>query len=159
MRLRAAARGFLPNAEEVPAILRQLSAIGELVRLVGASGVRGVEEIVRLKDLDVIKETHYTITGGFDNLASGYQSSIAGGRQNEATGQESSISGGFNNIATATYSTVSGGSNGEANGVYSTVSGGNFNVTSAYFATVSGGQSRTASGQSDWVAGTLWEDD
>jgi len=59
---RAAARGFLPGVNEVPAILRQLSVVSEIVRLVGASGVRGLENMVRLKDLEVIKEDHYTIT-------------------------------------------------------------------------------------------------
>ncbi len=84
-----------------------------------------------------------SISGGFHNTASGFRSSVSGGISNEASGDDSSVSGGTVNTASADSSSVSGGNNNTASGLYSTVSG---------------GEARTATGTSDWVAGSLFED-
>ncbi|MEM7244762.1 MAG: hypothetical protein AAF533_05430 [Acidobacteriota bacterium] len=84
-----------------------------------------------------------TILGGFGNLATGDRSSIAGGAGNDAIGETSAIAGGFGNTA---------------EGASSTVGGGLINNALGEGSSVSGGESRTAPDESDWVAGTILED-
>lgn len=92
-----------------------------------------------------------TVVGGIENEALGVRSLAVGGRNNEARGWASTTVGGRRNVAhdAAGFgfwsdNTVVGGVENEALGVGSTVGGGHL---------------RTANGQFDWVAGSLFEDD
>lgn len=98
------------------------------------------------------------VLGGWDNLASGPASKVSGGVHNSATAQGATVSGGNYNVASGFNSSVSGGTENTAAGPQSTVSGGKLNTALGQYSTVSGGQERTAEDESDWVAGSLFED-
>jgi len=88
-----------------------------------------------------------TYSGGLDNEANGYFSSIGGGLNNKATGRSSTIAGGENNDATGTLgSTISGGFDNVASARGSVVGGGNLNTASGEVSVVIGGSFNTASG-------------
>lgn len=70
---------------------------------------------------------------------------LVAGRDNSLYGEYSSIPGGMNNTT-------------NQNALGGTVSGGTFNESRAAGATVSGGTNRSANGNDDWVAGSLFED-
>ncbi len=103
-----------------------------------------------------------SVSGGTDNTSSGDKSSVSGGWSNLASGEKSSVSGGKNNKATGESSSVSGGLNSTASGAYGSVSGGKFNFASGLASSVSGGYlmitGHNASGDYDWRAGSLFED-
>ena len=88
-----------------------------------------------------------TVTGGFNNTASGASSSVSGGYNNVASGNLSSVRGGGGNLAVGSVSTVTGGQQNIASGTASSVSGGGQNTASGDSSSVSGGQSNTAGGQ------------
>ena len=106
-----------------------------------------------------------SVSGGESNTASGGTSSVSGGMNNTASGgQASSVSGGLSNTASGNFSSVSGGGSdffmvggNVASGDLSSVSGGLGNTASGEEASVSGGNNRSATGQFDWAAGTLFE--
>jgi hypothetical protein len=117
-----------------------------------------------------------SVTGGVANTASGFGASISGGAQNTASGDASSISGGLFNTALGSTSSISGGTENvttnEAVGAWAaggfrntafnvaaSVSGGLDNEANGVFSTVSGGRKRTAAGESDWVAGSLFQNE
>jgi hypothetical protein len=96
-----------------------------------------------------------TVSGGFQNVASGNFSSVAGGRCNTASGVYSVVGGGACNSACA-YSTVVGGINNRAcNNVwgYSTVVGGVNNVASGSGTFIGGGDGNVASNDSAMIVG------
>jgi len=112
------------------------------------------------------------ISGGSDNVASGYWSAVGGGYNNTAGGVESTIAGGAanecdgygaailggvaNNIGmNANYSAVGGGFGNsiQTNAALSTIGGGVNNTAGGLYATISGGQNNTAGGQYATVAG------
>lgn len=116
--------------------------------------------------------TFATVAGGGSNLASGVGASVSGGQQHVASGITASVAGGFANSANGFASTVSGGGCNDAGGggvscslpggctggCLATVSGGLRNKSSGHSSTVGGGVLRSATGDQDWVAGTLFED-
>jgi hypothetical protein len=69
-----------------------------------------------------------TISGGFDNTASGFASTIAGGQANTANGNYNFIGGGASSTANSgfasSYSAIVGGQSNTANGFYNFVGGG-----------------------------------
>jgi len=87
-----------------------------------------------------------TVGGGYENQATGERSTIAGGRGNNATAYSATIGGGQGNDATATRATIAGGDNNTAGGTYSAVGGGQDNTASAAHAAIGGGQTNIASG-------------
>ena len=93
-----------------------------------------------------------SVIGGLDNAASGVDSSVSGGVGNVASGVRSSVSSGWQGVASGSYATVIGGSENVASGNFSTVSGGN-NEASGSSSTVSGGQRNLASGTGSSVSG------
>lgn len=113
-----------------------------------------------------------SVAGGGDNLASGSGATISGGQQHVASGITSSITGGLANAASEIGATVGGGACNDAGGIgglpcpsfgcitgcFSTVAGGFRNETTGLRSTVGGGVLRSATGDHDWVAGTLFED-
>ena len=99
------------------------------------------------------------VSGGQRNTASGDRSTVGGGLSNTVSGNDAVVNGGFINTASGFAAAVSGGSSNMARGAVSSVSGGQGNTASDDFAVVSGGRNRTAAGRSDWVAGSLFEDE
>jgi len=99
-----------------------------------------------------------SVSGGYDNSASGWYSSVSGGGSNEATNSYSSVSGGYINTASGHHSSVSGGGLNSATNSYSSVSGGSSNTASGSSSNVSGGYQRTVSGTWDWRAGAYFQD-
>ena len=116
-----------------------------------------------------------SVSGGFSNVASGYRSSVSGGELNSAANDFATVTGGYSNTASGRHGSVSGGQFNQVTNDFGTVTGGGygntvsgrhgsvtggiFNIASGDQSTVSGGNSRQASGQYDWVAGTLFEND
>lgn len=86
------------------------------------------------------------ILGGYNNTASGNESSVSGGWSNTASGERSSVLGGYNNTASGFASSVSGGSDNSAIESDSSISGGHQNTASGYVSSVFGGFKNTASG-------------
>jgi hypothetical protein len=111
-----------------------------------------------------------TVSGGLQNEASGEGASVSGGLASDASGFLASVSGGAFNQASGSCASVSGGQSNEAaggggvgsfcagEGGVSSVSGGAHNLASGDFSSVSGGENRTASGEFDWAAGSLFEE-
>jgi hypothetical protein len=110
-------------------------------------------------DFNEIGGDFAVVSGGQRNTASGDWSVVSGGLSNTAHGSDAVINGGFINTASGFATAVSGGSFNTARGAVSSVSGGQGNTASDNFAVVSGGRNRTAAGESDWVAGSLVEDE
>jgi hypothetical protein len=115
-----------------------------------------------------------SVTGGYSNLASGSRSNVSGGYLNLASGTRSSVSGGINNLASGVYSSVGGGNKNTASGTYATVTGGSYNIATGndasvtggrenvargHSSSISGGYTRETSGNYDWTAGSLFEDE
>ena len=107
-------------------------------------------------------EHQYTSSGGLvagrENNIRGVASSVTGGSRNTAGGNFSSISGGSLNHTSGAHASVGGGTSNIAFGSFSSISGGRANGANGSFSSVSGGSYGLADGQSDWVAGSLWED-
>jgi hypothetical protein len=110
-------------------------------------------------DFNEIGGDFAVVSGGQRNTASGDRSAVSGGLSNTARGSDAVVNGGFINTASGFAAAVSGGSFNTARGAVSSVSGGQGNEASDNFAVVSGGRNRTAAGESDWVAGSLVEDE
>ena len=106
-------------------------------------------------------DTCSSVSGGAGNTASGNWASVSGGSWNRARGPYSAVGGGYDNTADGEYaSAVSGGASNTASGEFSSsVSGGTDNTASGRLASVSGGSERSATGENDWRAGGLFEDD
>lgn len=94
-----------------------------------------------------------SVSGGWNNVASGSDSSVSGGEHNMASGLQSSVSGGWENVASGSDSSASGGQDNMASGDKSSVSGGWKNVASGYCSSVSGGRYNMASGESSFASG------
>src|SRR4029453_17046537 len=95
---------------------------------------------------------------GFANPIRGTSASVSGGFVNSASGAYASVSGGRINFATGAYASVSGGLQNAASGNTASVSGGLSNHATGNNASVSGGENRDAAGESDWRAGSLFEE-
>ncbi len=94
-----------------------------------------------------------TVSGGNNNIASGFCASVSGGYTNTASGGVASVGGGTGNTASEGAASVSGGSDNTASGTNSSISGGNHNTASNWYASVSGGADNTASEQWASVSG------
>jgi hypothetical protein len=86
--------------------------------------------------------SHNLVVGSFHSYSS--SGGFVAGRGNKVTGPDASVCGGINN---------------EALGSSSSVSGGRSNVAGGFAASVSGGDRRTAPGDMNWAAGSLFEPD
>jgi len=120
-------------------------AMGQYAIVVGGGGNRATG-------------TSSAVLGGWNNWATNRAAHVSGGVHNRAEGQASTVSGGTANSALADRSTVGGGHQNTTNAEFSTINGGYLNTASGRYSTVGGGQERSVSGESDWVAGSLWED-
>jgi len=65
-----------------------------------------------------------SVTGGINNIASGYGASVSGGLASTASGNYASVSGGRSNTASGAAASVSGGNLNSASGSRASVSGG-----------------------------------
>jgi hypothetical protein len=92
--------------------------------------------------------SRYTfIGGGFQNIASGYNTTIGGGLCNTASSYYSVIAGGSCATASGNYSFVGAGRRNITSGTYSAVTGGSNNTASGYYSAILAGAGNTASGQ------------
>ena len=102
---------------------------------------------------EVDDKPYCTVSGGYNNEASGEYATVGGGYANTASGNHATVGGGYGNSATAFRSTVAGGYDNEASEFYATVGGGWSNTASYNTCTVGGGSNNTASGYHAVVAG------
>lgn len=93
------------------------------------------------------------VLGGFENSASGVESTVGGGEVNTASGGAASVAGGQFNVAQGSGSAVLGGNGNLASGSFASVLGGFENSATTFEASVVGGDSNTASGSSASVLG------
>lgn len=99
------------------------------------------------------------ICGGEHNVAVGFGASVAGGFGNLAFGDFSAVAGGQNNIAASSSSTIAGGSSNTVDGDVGSIAGGRSNTASGDYSAIGGGENRIVLGESDWKAGSLFQDD
>jgi hypothetical protein len=132
---------------------------------IGYNALRGIGSIdarTGTHNLILGDQNNYTgfgglVAGEFNAITNEY-ASVSGGFNNTASGRRASVSGGSFNEAMNTGSSVSGGSFGIATGVSSSISGGFLNQAMGDASTVSGGELRVAVAENDWVAGGLFQD-
>ncbi len=93
------------------------------------------------------------IGGGYYNIASGSRATIGGGQLNNATDSWTTVGGGYHNTSNARYATVGGGLENNANNQYATVAGGTNNTANSDRATVGGGGNNAASSSYATVPG------
>ncbi len=96
-----------------------------------------------------------TVSGGFNNTASGSNAAVGGGWNNIAGGLSAVISGGLDNRADGYYSTIGGGN---LNRVptdkhYATIAGGYADTANAYAASIGGGYANVAGDTAATIAG------
>jgi hypothetical protein len=90
--------------------------------------------------INTISAPGASVTGGFENSASGTYASVSGGAGNLASGYDASIGAGFQGLASANYSSISGGTLNKATGTSAWLGGG-FNNTAAFlYSSVLGGK-------------------
>lgn len=137
------------------------------------SSATGVSSLAAGTDSTQVTGYKAAAVGGLANQASGNGSVVVGGEFNEAAANLSTVTGGHTNRSASFLSSVVGGScnvaggtagptcatQGCGGGCFATVTGGLMNSATGTNSTVGGGESRAASGASDWVAGSLFEDD
>lgn len=102
---------------------------------------------------NVANANYSSILGGNENTTSGIYSVISGGRSNTASGDYSSVSAGRANIASGECSSVSGGGGGIDN-----IWGSRGNEAAGDYSTIGGGTLDSVTGDYDWRAGSLFED-
>jgi trimeric autotransporter adhesin len=93
------------------------------------------------------------VLGGFENTASGLESTISGGEVNFVSGGSASIAGGQFNNASGGGASVAGGNGNIASGSFASILGGFENTATTFEASVSGGDSNTASARAASVLG------
>ncbi len=135
-------------------------ASGESSAVTGGTGgiARGVSSSIAGGNRGIATGNFSSVMGGQNNIAFGDGSIVVGGASNTAIGGSSSVTGGAGNSASGALSSVTGGAANTASGNQSSVSGGGRNFALGVNSSVSGGFNRTAENLSDWVAGTLIED-
>jgi len=140
-------------------------ATGEVTAVVGGSSSEASGDLSTVAGgvANVADGTGATVAGGESNVATAGETSwaptVVGGSMNTASEEANTVVGGDGNVATGFASTVTGGLRNSSRGNESTVSGGFMNVAEGRYSTVGGGAHRTASGESDWVAGSLFEEE
>jgi hypothetical protein len=86
-----------------------------------------------------VTRTDATVSGGYQNTASGIHSSVGGGQLNTASGVDSRVGGGRSNSASGLNATVGGGVSNTTVGPNGTVVGGSSNAASGDYAVAGGG--------------------
>lgn len=104
---------------------------------------------------DTYERKYCTISGGFNNTASGSNAAVGGGWNNIVGGLSAVISGGLDNRADGYYSTIGGGN---LNRVptdkhYATIAGGYADTANAYAASIGGGYQNAARDTAATIAG------
>jgi hypothetical protein len=85
--------------------------------------------------------SYVTISGGFQNTASGSYATVGGGRLNAAKGGNDAVGGGRFNTADGGHSTVGGGEANAASRSYATVAGGLHDTSAAFYSFTTGNHS------------------
>jgi hypothetical protein len=85
-----------------------------------------------------------TVSGGYNNAASGIAAAVSGGVVNTSSGDYAAVSGGEHGTASGFVSSVTGGAYNVASGPDTAVSGGFVNIAGVYFGSVSGGAGNVA---------------
>src|SRR4051794_15047479 len=80
------------------------------------------------------------VLGGFENTASGLESTVSGGAVGTASGGSASVAGGQGNFAFGGIASIAGGNFNSAGGSFTSILGGFENSTSALESSVSGGE-------------------
>jgi hypothetical protein len=93
------------------------------------------------------------VLGGFENSATGLESTVSGGEVGTASGGTASIAGGQFNTASGGASSVLGGDENTSSGSFAAVLGGFSNSATMFDASVSGGESNLATGTAASVLG------
>jgi hypothetical protein len=93
------------------------------------------------------------VLGGFENTASGLESTVSGGDIGSATGGSASVSGGQFNQAAGGSASVAGGNGNNASGSFASILGGFENSATTFEATVSGGESNSAGASTSSILG------
>jgi trimeric autotransporter adhesin len=93
------------------------------------------------------------VLGGFENTASGLESTVSGGEVGSASGGAASVSGGQSGTAGGGGSTVAGGNGNNAHGPFASILGGFENSATTFEASVSGGENNIASATASSVLG------
>jgi hypothetical protein len=83
------------------------------------------------------------IGGGYNNSATGFNSTTAGGESNQSSGVYAFIGGGASLTASGVYSVATGGRSNSSGNDYSVVIGGYLNSSSGVFNFIGGGQSNS----------------
>jgi len=99
------------------------------------------------------QQQYATVSGGFQNTASGGYSTVGGGLSNTANGAGTTVAGGSGNTASGSNTIVGGGQTNTASNLCATVGGGVSNTASNVNAVVAGGDGNTASGDYSMVGG------
>jgi len=113
----------------------------------------GVFNVAGNNDVTIDNAESATVSGGYDNTASGDSSTVGGGSENTASGDSSTVGGGSENTASGDASTVGAGNKNTASGDASSVGGGGENTASGWYSTLAGGYKNVASGDSAAIGG------
>ena len=93
------------------------------------------------------------VLGGFENQASGLESTVSGGALGTASGGTASVAGGQGNVASGGNAFIAGGDFNGASGSFDAILGGFENSTNGFDSTVSGGETNSATGNEASVLG------
>ena len=93
------------------------------------------------------------LIAGEGNESTDYYASVTGGYNNIASGAEAVVSGGGSNRATAENAAVLGGADDTVSGLAASVAGGFDNIANLGNASVTGGDDNTAHGSLSWIGG------
>jgi hypothetical protein len=93
------------------------------------------------------------VLGGFEDHASGLESTVSGGALDTASGASASVLGGQGNVASGGNASIAGGDFNQASGSFNAILGGFENSTNGFDSTVSGGETNSASGNEASVLG------
>lgn len=93
------------------------------------------------------------VLGGFEDTASGLESTVVGGALDTASGGTASVLGGQGNVASGGNASIAGGDFNQASGSYNAILGGFENSTNGFDSTVGGGETNSATGNEASVLG------
>lgn len=93
------------------------------------------------------------VLGGFENTASGLESTVSGGELGTANGGAASVAGGQFNVAHGGGASVSGGNGNNASGSFASILGGFENSATTFEATVAGGETNSADANESSILG------
>jgi hypothetical protein len=105
--------------------------------------------------LNSVHGSNSSVTGGGNNIAFGFATSISGGRDNRTNGGYTHVAGGASNAAFMGVSSILGGEGNQTSGAYSTISGGLQNRTDGFsqHTSITGGSNNYTHGMVSSITG------